>query len=330
MISKIRLYKIIWFGHICLGILLAYKQQWLSLTLYIMLICGNYYLWKKANKEYLLDLEVISDNLEMILQKKEIGQKTMVEDTLKDKIISQIQRIEEMNRGCQVILKKEQESIKQLFAEIAHQLKTPLANMETYLTLLEDNNINKEEQKDYLYAVANSEEKIKFLVEKFILAARMENRMIQIHKRSVNLKETVAQAVFQVYKKAEKKKILIEIKEESNVEKIVYHDQNWICEAVYNVLDNSIKYSQEATNIFIILRNNEMFSEICVEDEGIGIMAEEESKIFQIYYRGNNVSTQEGYGMGLFITREIVKRHRGFMRVKRKKQGLAMSIFLPK
>ena len=73
-----------------------------------------------------------------------------------------------------------------------------------------------------------------------------------------------------------------------------------------------------------------MFSEICVEDNGIGIKKGEENKIFQLYYRGTNISNQEGYGMGLFIAREIVQKHDGFIKVKRKNSGLTMSIVLPK
>ena len=67
-----------------------------------------------------------------------------------------------------------------------------------------------------------------------------------------------------------------------------------------------------------------------MEDEGIGIEKDEENKIFQIYYRGKNISGEEGYGMGLFITREIIKKHDGFLKAKRRKQGLSISIFLPK
>lgn len=73
-----------------------------------------------------------------------------------------------------------------------------------------------------------------------------------------------------------------------------------------------------------------MFTEISVEDEGIGIEPGEENKIFQLYYRGNNILGQKGYGMGMFITRQIITAHDGFMRVTRKEQGLKVSIFLPK
>ena len=78
------------------------------------------------------------------------------------------------------------------------------------------------------------------------------------------------------------------------------------------------------------MTNNEMFTEICVEDFGIGIREGEENKIFQRFYRGDNAAGQEGYGMGLYITRDIIQKHDGFLRVRRKKQGLSISVFLPK
>lgn len=197
------------------------------------------------------------------------------------------------------------------------------------LTLLEDNRIEEAEKETYIKAVEKSENKLHFLIEKFIVAARLENQIIQIHKCDSNLKETVAQAVFQVRKKAEEKNINI-IVQGKDADKKVIHDRNWLCEAIYNLLDNSIKYSPVSTDIVVTLISNEMFSEIRIEDSGTGIEKGEENKIFQLYYRGKNVSNEEGYGMGLFITREIVQKHDGFMKVKRKDSGLIMSIILPK
>ncbi len=337
--NKIRLYGILLFGCSFLGILLLYAKEWLFLSIFLFLTLGNAYLYTKINREYRKELKKISEVLEMVLQKKKLSCHPDYTDLLEDRILFQIHRINEINLGYQAELEKEQENMKQLLAEIAHQLRTPLANMETYFALLEEKEITKEELNFYLDAVKTSEEKIRFLVENFILAARMENHIIQIHKTSKNLKETVAKAIFQVYKKAQEKNILIELKEEITQgkitqgkitqEKTVYHDPHWICEAVCNLLDNSIKYSSESSYILVILRSNEMFSEICIEDNGIGIDAGEENKIFQIYYRGNRISNQNGYGMGLFITREIIKQHGGFLKAKRKRKGLIISIFLP-
>lgn len=133
---------------------------------------------------------------------------------------------------------------------------------------------------------------------------------------------------FRYTKKPKKKNIYIEIQELANLEKAIPHDTNWICESIYNLLDNSIKYSPYGSKILITMTNNEMFTEICVEDFGIGIREGEENKIFQRFYRGDNAAGQEGYGMGLYITRDIIQKHDGFLRVRRKKQGLSI-IVLP-
>lgn len=313
-----------------LFVLLMYKQEWLiigiSCTLFFILIYGEirkYRIWKS-------EFVTISENLELLLKKEPISVGAINDDTLYSKILSQIQRISEINAADILLLEKEKNNTKELLAEIAHQLRTPLANMETYLALLEDDDLSVEDKQRYLNSVESAEKKISFLIEKFILAARMENKIIQIHKCTADLKETVAEAVFQVYKKAEEKKIYIELHEQENMDRKIDHDKNWIGECIYNLLDNSTKYSPLNSKIIIWLKNNEMFTEISVEDEGMGILPGEENKIFQMYYRGNNVTDQKGYGMGLFFTREIVKKHDGFMRVKRKDHGLIVSIYLPK
>lgn len=316
---------------VCLEGLLIFRKEWLAVILISVLAVISYRKEKKEKEEIFAELVDISEMLEILLQKKPFSYTVTGKDTLFEKIVTQIQRLQEISSGNQKILEKERDDTKQLLAEISHQLRTPLANMETYLALLEENEISNEEKRGYVKSVESAEEKIKFLVEKFMLAARMENRIIQIHKYNVNLKETVAEAVFQVYKKAEKKRIYIEVEEKTDREnKCVPHDKNWICESIYNLLDNSIKYSPEGSKITVSIKDNEMFTEISVEDEGIGIDPEDSNKIFQLYYRGKNATKQDGFGMGLFITREIVKKHEGFIRVKQKETGLIMSIFLPK
>ncbi|BDZ82026.1 two-component sensor histidine kinase [Claveliimonas bilis] len=314
---------------ICFTIILVYQKNGILLFLLALLLVGLYLLWADQQKEYQSELGEISIWLDDLLQKKDISYYSVQKDTLAAKILSQLQRVQKMYGGIATLVENERDGIKKLLAEIAHQLRTPLSNMETYLALLEDNSIGDAEKETYIKAVEKSENKLHFLIEKFIVAARLENQIIQIHKCDSNLKETVAQAVFQVRKKAEEKNINIVIQGE-DADKKVLHDRNWLCEAIYNLLDNSIKYSPMSMDIIVKLTSNEMFSEICVEDNGIGIKKGEENKIFQLYYRGTNISNQEGYGMGLFIAREIVQKHDGFIKVKRKNSGLTMSIVLPK
>lgn len=320
----------IWGIAILMNVILLYKEEWMTIVLFCVVLVMLYVREQQKQDSFASQLIEISDMLEVLIQKNTISYVPLGKDTLFEKIGTQIQRISEINYANEKTLEQKQEDMKQFLAEISHQIRTPLANMETYLALLDENFTTEKEKHIYLNAIINSEQKIHFLIEKFMIAARMENRMIQIHKNLLDLKETVAEAIFQVYQKAKQKKIYIEIQEAKDIEKFVLHDKNWICESIYNLLDNSIKYSPENSKIMVSMKDNEMFTEISIEDEGIGIIPEEENKIFQLYYRGENTYQQEGFGMGLYITREIIKKHDGFMRVKRKNKGLIMSIFLPK
>lgn len=221
---------------------------------------------------------------------------------------------------------EEQEEVRRFLSEIAHQIRTPLTNMETYLDLLREQDLTKEEQNICICAVEQSERKIKFLTESFISASRMEHRIIQIRKEKQDLRETIAKAIFQVRKKAQVKHM--EITLDCPAALSLSHDRNWISEAVANLLDNSIKYSPASSEIIVRAVKNEMFTQIEVRDFGMGI-PDDENRIFRRFYRGSNVKNQEGFGIGLYITREIVKRHEGFLKVKKELDGTSISIYLP-
>lgn len=310
--------------------MLIRNELWITLGVFCVFAACAYVREKISKTSFKNEMADISEKLEQILYNKDVLYDLKEEDTLYSKITVQIKRIDEINRARQEQLQKERDSTRQLLAEISHQLRTPLTNIETYITLLDKQDTVGEEEKTYIQAIENAEQKINFLVNQYILAARMENRIIQIHKFEQDMKETIAQAIFGVYRKAEKKQINIILNEDNNPERLVNHDRNWICESIFNLLDNSIKYSPENTTIIVTLRNNEMFTEIEIADEGIGISPDEDNKVFQPYYRGTNITNQEGHGLGMFITNQIVKKHNGFMRIKHKEVGLIVSIFLPK
>ena len=177
---------------VCFAMILLYQENWILLFLLALLLAGLYFLWIDRQKEYQSELGEISVYLDDLLQKKDISYYSVQNDTLTSKIFSQIQRVQAMYGGITALVESERDGIKKLLAEIAHQLRTPLSNMETYLTLLEDNRIEEAEKETYIKAVEKSENKLHFLIEKFIVAARLENQIIQIHKCDSNLKETVA------------------------------------------------------------------------------------------------------------------------------------------
>ena len=303
----------------------------------------------KSRKE----MEELSAALESLINGEEPALDRVSEDTLPSKIRSQILRLNDKMRGSEQALLQEREEIRGLIADTAHQLRTPLANMESYLSLLKadlerrtgtSESIRMEDQAYYIRAIAESEEKIRFLTESFIRMARLENGIIQIRKDSRDMEGTLLGSILQAKKAADEKQIEIRLtmsgesgrtKKTSGREKgkeaesAVLHDPQWLGEAVFNLLDNSIKYSPEGSTIYVSTVKNEMFFRIEVRDEGTGIEEGEENLIFRRFYRGKHVNGQNGFGLGLYLSREIVQRHGGFMKVKRLEPGLSVGIYLP-
>ena len=181
---------------------------------------------------------------------------------------------------------------------------------------------------DYTTALEESGRKLHFLTESFIKMSRLEQGIIQIRKEETDLLGTVKNVLGQIQSRAEEKQICLEI---SFPEKAVCsHDANWLGEAVCNILDNAVKYSAPGGRIMLSVLENEMFAKIRVRDFGLGIDPGEENQIFRRFYRGNRVTTQAGFGIGLYLAREIVSRHGGFLLAKRMEPGLQMEISIPK
>lgn len=232
-------------------------------------------------------------------------------------------------------------------------MRTPLANLETYTGLLKERLEAEEKSRmqtagladdagtagrqrkrqeqmllDYTTALEESGRKLHFLTESFIKMSRLEQGIIQIRKEETDLLGTVKNVLGQIQSRAEEKQICLEI---SFPEKAVCsHDANWLGEAVCNILDNAVKYSAPGGRIMLSVLENEMFAKIRVRDFGLGIDPGEENQIFRRFYRGNRVTTQAGFGIGLYLAREIVSRHGGFLLAKRMEPGLQMEISIPK
>lgn len=294
------------------------------------------------------ELAEISSMLECVLDGREFPEYVPCRETLSSKIQHQLSRLQRMTKGYHARLEQDRDSIKNLITEIAHQMRTPLTNIETYLDFLQDPDLSRTERESYLKAASLSEKKIHFLAESFIRMSRLEHRIIRIRPDDTDLLLTLEEAADQVRRKAQGQGLRIRT---DFPEQLLHpHDADWLGEAVFNLLDNAVKYSlpaadraagnagencQEAgsrtgerNEILLGARQNEMFVRIWVSDHGTGIEEEDEAKVFQRFYRGSNAKKTEGFGLGLYLTREIVLLHNGFVKLKRQKDGTCVEIYL--
>ncbi|WAG64061.1 HAMP domain-containing histidine kinase [Clostridium estertheticum] len=272
-------------------------------------------------------LEELSDMLETIshMESEEVFSTT--EDTIFSKLQSQTTKLTNLLISQNKEIEEEKNEIKSLISDIAHQLKTPLSNIKIYSEFLQDDNLKEEERKEFNNIVLFSLNKLTFLVESMIKMSRLESRVIGLKLEKDSLNETVLLALCEVQKKARNKNILIGLNEVDKI--IINHDKNWLSEAIFNILENGVKYTKDGGRIDITIKTYEVFCRVDIEDNGIGINEDEFPKIFSRFYRGRNIGDAEGIGIGLYLSREIIMQHGGYIKVNSNNGGSKFSIFLP-
>lgn len=219
----------------------------------------------------------------------------------------------------------EKEKIKTLIADISHQTKTPIANLLLYTELLEEREKDPG-NREYLTAIRRQTEKLDFLIRSLIKMSRLETGIVTLHPKEQDVKDMLAETAASYREKAEKKGLKLYDRSERGT---AWFDRKWTAEAVGNILDNAVKYTEQG-GIIIRTKRYELFTAVEVEDTGPGLLEEEIPEIFQRFRRGEEALEQEGVGIGLYLAREILAGEGGYIKVSSEKgKGSVFSLFLP-
>lgn len=248
-------------------------------------------------------------------------------------ILSRISiQFEQMARSLKISfesLEKEKENIKSLITDISHQLKTPLSSIKMFNSLLLEENIAESERIEFLDRSREDINKLEWLTGSLVKLSRLEAGMINLKKEKGDIKEIICEAINDVYLKASKKDIDISLEDEESI--FILQDFKWTKEAIINIIENAIKYTEAGGYIKISINKMEAYTRVDIEDNGIGIDEEEVNNIFKRFYRGNSKIVQgcEGSGVGLYLTRKILEEQGGCITVKSEKgEGTTFSLFL--
>ena len=273
-------------------------------------------------------LEQITLLIEALVEQQERQIFSEAEDTLTARLQHQLLKLRNILTAQNQMLAQEKEQIKTLISDISHQIKTPIAAANTFAELLSDGELSAEERTEYITTLQMSLGKLTFLTNSLIKMSRLESGIISLKPEKNSLNEIVLQAVKTVYAKAKEKGILITFECDQAFEAVL--DFNWTAEAISNVIDNAVKYMPQGGFVRLQITEYPSFLRLDISDSGVGIPEEEQAKIFGRFYRGKQSVGTDGVGIGLYLTREIINKQNGYMKVSSDENGSTFSMFLKK
>ena len=240
--------------------------------------------------------------------------KQMVEEeSLFYKINYRLGRLYEVMQENKNSIAKERADLQELISDISHQVKTPIANLKMINNTLLENEVPPQKQKEFLTAQASQLDKLDFLMQAMIKTSRLETGVISLEQKQQPVYDTLAAALGGILLNAEKKQIDVQVECPEHLD--ARHDRKWTSEALFNILDNAVKYTPTGGQIRVSVEGWEMYVKINIADTGIGISEQHQGTIFKRFYREDAVHDVDGIGIGLYLAREIVTLQGGYIRV---------------
>jgi hypothetical protein len=251
------------------------------------------------------------------------------EESLFYKINYRLGRLYEVMNENRRNVAKERADLQELISDISHQVKTPIANLNMINSTLLEQDVPPNKQKEFLLASASQLDKLDFLMQAMIKTSRLETGIISLEKKIQPIYDTLASALGGILLNAEKKKIDVSV--DCSEQLVVPHDRKWTSEALFNILDNAVKYTPENGKIVVTVECWELYLKISIADTGKGIPEKHQGAIFKRFYREDDVHDVEGIGIGLYLAREIISMQGGYIKVMSEVgKGTTFSIFLPR
>lgn len=266
--------------------------------------------------------------LDNMIDGNEELQKSNDSETLFARINHRLIRLYEIMQENRHKVDMERQELQMLISDISHQVKTPVSNLQMVTDTLLTKPVSEEERMDFLQGIRSQTDKLDFLFQALVKTSRLETGAIRLGKKDSSLFHTLAQAMSSIVYAAEKKEIAVSVDCPENL--IISHDSKWTSEALFNLLDNAVKYTPPGGKISVSVVLWEMYVEVKVTDTGKGISESNQASIFRRFYREEEVHEQQGVGIGLYLAREIVTRQGGYIKVVSEPgHGSEFSIMLP-
>ncbi len=212
-------------------------------------------------------------------------------------------------------------------ANVSHEFKTPLATIQGYVTLLEDDKLTKEERSNYLNIIFDATKKLTNLTSNILKISKLENQEVEICKKEYNVSEQLREVIILLQASWEKKNI------EFNLDLpdcMVISDEELLQQVWMNVISNAIKFSNLDGRIDVSLVSRSNYISVVIKDYGSGMDEETLSHVFEKFYQGDKSHSRDGNGLGLSLVKRIVTICHGEIKLDSKlNEGTTVTINLP-
>jgi PAS domain S-box-containing protein len=284
----------------------------------------------KVLLEKILPANTHLDNYEVAIEFPHMGQRIMLLNARRT--YRQVNNTEAILLAFEDITHRKQlEKQKDDFiGVVSHELKTPLTSVRAFSQLLEKHLQQNNDKRGifFLSKMTNQLERLTQLMASFVNVYKIQNGKLALHKKNFEMDELISSIVsdFQYITKTHS------VERHGHLKMTIYADRERIAQVLVNLISNAIKYSPGADKVNVIASQQEKMIIIAVQDFGLGIPKEEQDKIFERFFRvkGKREEDISGLGLGLYISNEIITRHKGKIWVESKEgEGSTFYFSLP-
>ena len=216
-------------------------------------------------------------------------------------------------------------------ASVSHELKSPLASIQLYLETLKYQDVSKEDSKDFIETMLSDTARLSGLIENILQSSKADPKSMELQTQKIDLGQFLSEVVNDHKRQFEEKKC--EVKLQLEASPVLILDKKALQMVFNNLIGNALRYSPVGSSLKIHLHRTGRFWDIDFMDKGIGFEKKDMKKVFKKFYRVQNKDTQNivGAGLGLFISHEIVKNHKGRLKVMSpgRGQGSVFTVSLP-
>ncbi|MGN7765757.1 HAMP domain-containing sensor histidine kinase [Paenibacillus sp. 22594] len=195
---------------------------------------------------------------------------------------------------------------------VSHEFKTPIAAIEGYATLLQEDNLSKEEHDEYTGMIIDSARQLSTLSGNILKISKLENQELLTEQTEYRLDEQLRQALLLLEPAWAPKQLNLNI----DLDELQYYgNEELIMQVWLNLLGNAIKFTPEGGEISVSLRPGDPSISVVISDTGIGMTPQVRKHIFEKFYQGDPARSSEGNGLGLPLVSRIISLSGGTIEV---------------